>query len=335
MTQTQLHKSPGTLTQGSSRQKIISIPLILFALFVLALGIISLFTGVYDLSAENGKEMFFITRVPRMVSLMLTGAAMALSGLVMQLITQNRFVEPTTTGTIEWAGLGLILVYVLVPTPSMLLRMFGAIVFAFIGTIVFFMLLRRIEFKLSLIVPIIGIMLGSVISAVSTFVGLFFQMSQSLEVWFAGSFAPIQIGQYEFLWFIILITLAIFFLADRLTVAGLGEDVAANLGLNYKRITLFGTALIALATGVVAAVVGYIPFLGLIVPNIVSKFRGDNLRSNLPWVWFSGMAIITLCDIFARTIIMPFEVPVSLVLGTVGAVIFIYLLMKDPKAVSK
>ncbi len=81
--------------------------------------------------------------------------------------------------------------------------------------------------------------------------------------------------------------------------------------------------------------VGYIPFLGLIVPNIVSKFRGDNLRSNLPWVWFSGMAIITLCDIFARTIIMPFEVPVSLVLGTVGAVIFIYLLMKDPKAVSK
>ena len=335
MSQVHTHKSPGTLSQGSHKQKAISIPLILFALFVLALGIISLFTGVYDLSAEDGKEIFFITRVPRMASLMLTGAAMALSGLVMQLITQNRFVEPTTTGTIEWAGLGLILVYVLVPTPSMLLRMCGAIVFAFIGTIVFFMLLRRIEFKSSLIVPIIGIMLGSVISAVSTFVGLFFQMSQSLEVWFAGSFAPIQIGQYEFLWFIILITLAIFFLADRLTVAGLGEDVATNLGLNYKRITLIGTALIALATGVVAAVVGYIPFLGLIVPNIVSKFRGDNLRSNLPWVCLSGMAIITLCDIFARTIIMPFEVPVSLVLGTVGAVIFIYLLMKDPKAVSK
>ena len=113
--------------------------------------------------------MFFITRVPRTVALMLTGAAMAMAGLVMQLITQNRFVEPTTTGTIEWSGLGLLFVYLLFPAPTLVQRMTGAIIFSFIGTMIFFLFLRRVKLRSSLIVPIIGLMLGAVISAVSTF----------------------------------------------------------------------------------------------------------------------------------------------------------------------
>lgn len=149
--------------------------------------------GVYDIRGrEDGMEMFFITRIPRTAALMLTGAAMAMSGLVMQLITQNRLVEPTTTGTIEWAGLGLVIVYLLIPAPSLVERMTGAIIFSFIGTMVFFLFLRRVKLRSSLIVPIIGIMLGAVISAVSTFVGLVFQMSQSVETWFVGSFASIR-----------------------------------------------------------------------------------------------------------------------------------------------
>lgn len=306
-----------------------TLPFVLAILSVLALGFISLFTGVYDVTgAEDGWQMFFITRVPRTAALMLTGAAMAMSGLVMQLLTQNRFVEPTTTGTIEWAGLGLVFVYVLIPGPTMVARMTGAIIFAFIGTMVFFGFLRRVRLRSSLIVPIIGIMLGAVISAVSTFVGLQFDMMQSLEVWFAGSFAPIQRGRYEYLWIIIVVTIVVFIVADRLTVAGLGEDIATNLGLNYSRIVLLGTVLVAIATGVVAAVVGQLPFLGLIVPNVVSLFRGDDLRSNLPWICLLGMGTITLCDIVSRVVIAPFEVPVSLILGTVGAVVFVILLMR-------
>jgi iron complex transport system permease protein len=83
--------------------------------------------------------------------------------------------------------------------------------------------------------------------------------------------------------------------------------------------------------GIVAAVIGNLPFLGLIVPNIVSMFRGDDLRSNLPWVCLIGMATIIICDIISRTIIMPFEVPVSLILGTVGAILFIVILFSQRK----
>ena len=311
-------------------RRVWSKPFALLVAAVFALGVISLFTGVYDIRGQaDGWNMFFITRVPRTAALMLTGAAMSMSGLVTQLITQNRMVEPTTTGTIEWAGLGLLFVYLVFPAPTLVLRMTGAIVFSFIGTMIFFLFLRRVKLRSSLIVPIIGMMLGAVISAISTFTGLVFQMTQNIESWFVGSFAPVQIGRYEYLWLIVLITFFIFLYADRLTLAGLGQDIATSLGVNYNRIILLGTGLISLAVGVVAAVIGNLPFLGLIVPNIVSMYRGDDLRSNLPWVCVLGMGIITLCDIISRTIIMPFEVPVSLILGTLGSVTFIIILLRQ------
>ena len=316
--------------QRYNHNKIWTKPFILAIIVVIILGIISLFTGVYDIQGqEDGMEMFFITRVPRTAALMLTGAAMSMAGLVMQLITQNRLVEPTTTGTIEWSGLGLLLVYLLFPAPTLVLRMTGAIIFSFIGTMIFFLFLRRVKLRSSLIVPIIGMMLGAIISAVSTFIGLVFQMTQNIETWFVGSFAPVQVGRYEYLWFIIIVTFLIFIYANRLTLAGLGEDVSKSLGVNYNRIVLLGTGLISLAVGIVAAVIGNLPFLGLIVPNIVSMYRGDDLRSNLPWVCVLGMGTITVCDIISRTVIMPFEVPVSLILGTVGAVVFIVILLRQ------
>ena len=300
-------------------------------IIVLGLAVLSLFTGVYDLSRTDGFDMFWITRVPRTVALMLTGAAMAMAGLVMQLITQNRLVEPTTTGTLEWAGLGLLTVYLLVPAPSLMMRMTGAIVFSFIGTMVFFWFLRSVKLRSSLIVPIIGLMLGAVISAISTFLGLFFRASQAIEGWFVGSFASVQIGRYEYLWVIIVVTVLIFLLANRLTLAGFGEDIATSLGVNYNQLMMMATGLIALSVGVVATVIGNLPFLGLIVPNLVSMFRGDDLRSNLPWVCLVGMGAILVSDLISRTIIMPFELPVSLILGTVGAVVFIMILMRQRK----
>jgi iron complex transport system permease protein len=305
---------------------------LLSVLGVLALLAASLLTGVYDIfGGDGGAEMFQITRVPRTIALVLAGAAMAMCGLVMQLLTQNRFVEPTTTGTTEWAGLGLMLTVIVYPDASILARMIGAIIAAFIGTIIFFLFLRRVSLKSSLIVPIIGIMLGAVVGAISTFVAVQTDMLQSLGIWFAGSFTSILRGQYEVLWIVALVVVAVFVTADRFTVAGLGKEIATNVGLNYNRIILIGTILVAIATGVVTVVVGNLPFLGLIVPNIVSMLRGDDLRSNLPWVCLLGIAIVTVCDLIGRIIVMPFEVPVSLILGVVGAAVFVALLMRARK----
>ena len=321
-----------TDTTTTTRPKLLDWKLGAGVVLVSALLAASLMVGQYDiLGTEDGWEMFRATRVPRTIALVLAGAAMAMSGLIMQMLTQNRFVEPTTTGTTEWAGLGLLASFLLFPDGSVMTRMLLAVGAAFIGTMVFFAFLRRVTLRSSLVVPIVGIMLGAVVSAVSTFIALQTDLLQSLGVWFAGSFTSVIAGQYEILWVVLLVVIAVFFYADRLTAAGLGEDIATNIGLNYNRIVLVGTSLVAVATGVVTVVVGNLPVLGLIVPNIVSMLRGDDLRSNLPWVCLTGIGVVTLCDLLGRIVIAPFEMPVSVILGVVGAAVFIALIVRRGK----
>lgn len=325
--------SPDVGRVGSSRVpkgRLFTWPLLIGIVVTAALVATSLFVGVYDIfGQEDGAQMFAITRIPRTVALVLAGAVMSMAGLVMQQITQNRFVEPTTTGTTEWAGLGLLLVMIIAPEASLLVKMSGAVVASFIGTMVFFAFLRRVTLKSSIIVPIVGMMLGAVVGAISSFVALSTDMLQSLGVWFLGSFTSVLRGQYEPLWLVLVVVVAVFIAADRFTVAGLGPDIATNVGLNYNRIVLLGTVLIALATGIVTVVVGNLPFLGLIVPNVVSLLRGDDLRSNLPWVCLAGISLVTVCDLVGRIIIWPFEMPVAIILSVLGAIVFILLLMRQ------
>ncbi|MDO4242900.1 MAG: iron chelate uptake ABC transporter family permease subunit [Actinomyces sp.] len=323
-------RRPSTVPARSRPQ---GLSLLIGVLAVAALLVASLLTGEYSiLSHGDGAQMFLNVRVPRTVALLLSGTAMAMSGLVMQRITQNRFVEPTTTGTTEWAGLGLIVVMSLAPRSTVLERMVVAVLFAFLGTMVFFLFLRRVSLRSSLLVPIVGIMLGAVVSAASTFYALRTDMLQSLGVWFQGSFTSVYRGQYEVLWLVLLVVIGVALYADRLTVAGLGEDMATSIGLDYRRTVLVGTGMIAVATGVVTVVVGSLPFLGLIVPNLVSRWRGDDLRSNLPWVCVAGAGLVTACDLVARVIISPFEVPVAVVLGLLGATVFVVLIARSSEA---
>lgn len=326
-TSPEVHDEPRV---ARTRGKLVDWKFLVATAIVGALLVGSLLIGEYDVfNAQDGIDMFSITRVPRTIALVLAGAAMAMCGLVMQMLTQNRFVSPTTTGTTEWAGLGLLFVMIVFPGATVMGRMVGAVVFSFVGAMVFFFFLQRVSLRSSLIVPIVGIMLGAVVSAVSTFVALQTDMLQQLGVWFAGSFTSVYKGQYEVLWVVLLVVVGVFLLADRLTLAGLGEDFATSVGMNYRRIVLVGTIMVAIAVGVVTVVVGNLPFLGLIVPNIVSMIRGDDLRSNLPWVCLVGIATVAACDLLARTLISPFEIPVSVVLGIVGAIVFVVLIVRN------
>ncbi|WP_291314591.1 ABC transporter permease [Corynebacterium sp. UBA2622] len=319
-------------TSTATRPALLDWRLLAGAAIVAALLAASLFVGQYDIwRSPDGWEMFRATRVPRTIALVLAGAAMAMSGLIMQMLTQNRFVEPTTTGTTEWAGLGLLTTLVVAPHAPILVRMLVAVAFAFAGTMVFFLFLRRVTLRSSLVVPIVGIMLGAVVSSVSTFFALETNLLQSLGVWFAGSFTSVIAGQYEVLWIVLAVVVAVFLYADKLTVAGLGQDVATNVGLDYNRVVLVGTGLVAVASGVVTVVVGNLPFLGLIVPNVVSMVRGDDIRSNLPWVCVLGVGIVTVCDLLGRIIIAPFEMPVSVILGVVGAAVFVALIVRQTR----
>ncbi|MEU5977759.1 iron chelate uptake ABC transporter family permease subunit [Streptomyces sp. NPDC047315] len=311
------------------------LPLLLAALGVLALVTASLFVGSYDIDLRalftdpDARNMFFISRVPRTLALVLAAAAMAVSGVIMQMLVQNRFVEPTTTGTSEWAALGVLLLTLLAPTASPLVKMGAASAFAFAGALVFLVVLSRIALKSQVIVPIVGIMLGALISSLTLYIASSNQLLQLLATWRSGGFSSIVRGNYEPLWVVGAVVVGLYLAADRFTIAGLGRDTATSLGLPYRSIMFIGLTMVALATGVTTVVVGFIPFLGLIVPNLVSMVRGDDIRRNLPWVVLSSVALLIACDLVGRLVVAPLEIPATVVLGAVGAVVFVVMILRQ------
>jgi iron complex transport system permease protein len=238
-------------------------------------------------------------------------------------------VEPTTTGTSEWAALGVLLLAIFVPGASPLVKMGAASVLAFAGALVFLLVLGRIALKSQVIVPIVGIMLGALVSSVTLYIASSTNLLQMLSAWRSGGFSSVVRGNYEPLWVVGVIVAGLYFAADRFTIAGLGRDTATSLGLPYRRIMFIGLTMVALATGVTTVVVGFIPFLGLIVPNLVSMARGDDVRSNLPWVVLSSAALMIACDLVGRTVVYPLEIPATVVLGAVGAVVFVAMILRQ------
>ncbi|MGW6600370.1 iron chelate uptake ABC transporter family permease subunit [Streptomyces sp. NPDC055036] len=262
---------------------------------------------------------------------------MAVSGVIMQMLVQNRFVEPTTTGTSEWAALGILLLTLFTPAASPLVKMATATAtasaFAFAGALVFLIVLGRIALKSRVIVPIVGIMLGALVGSVTLYIASSENLLQMLATWRSGGFSSIARGNYEPLWVVGAIVVGLYFLADRFTIAGLGRDTATSLGLPYRRILFTGLVMVALATGVTTVVIGFIPFLGLIVPNLVSMARGDDVRANLPWVVLSSVALMIACDLVGRTVVFPLEIPATVVLGAVGAIVFVAMILRQREKV--
>lgn len=295
--------------------------------------IASLLVGGYDISLATLGEpevwrMFLISRVPRTLALIFAAVAMSVSGVIMQLITQNRFVEPTTSGTTAWAGLGLLTVLILWPDADPMTRMVFSTAFAFAGTMVFLLVLRRVSLRSSLVVPLIGIMLGAVIGALTTYLAGSFNLLQSMSAWRSGGFSGIVRGFYEPLWATVIVAVLAVVFARRFTVAGLGRDLATGVGLSYQSTVFIGVSMVALASGVTSVVVGALPFLGLIVPNIVSMILGDDLRRNLPWVALLGVGLLIACDLIGRTVVAPMELPASVILGVLGAAVFIIMILR-------
>ncbi|MCW5696446.1 MAG: ABC transporter permease [Bauldia sp.] len=311
--------------------------LVLALVAVAALAIASLFIGISDVSlaslfaADNdgrSLQILLASRIPRTAALILAGTATAVAGLVMQMLTRNRFVEPTTAGTVEAATLGILAVMLLYPGAPVIVRMLIAAGFGLGGTMVFLAILRRLPPHAPLLVPLVGILLGGVLGAVAVFFAYQNNLLQSLAAWTNGDFSAVLRGRYELLWITAALTIVAYLAADRFTVAGLGSDLTTSLGLNYRRVLSLGLVIVSLVTASVVVTVGIIPFLGLVVPNVVSILLGDNVRRSLPFVALFGAGFVLACDIAGRLVRYPYEIPIGTVVGVVGSALFLWLLLR-------
>lgn len=302
---------------------------------LLILSFASLFIGVQDISPldlfrldDEDVQTLVISRIPRLLSVLIVGVSLSVCGLIMQQLTQNKFVSPTTAGTMDWARLGILVAVVVFTQATTLQRMFIAFLFALFGTFLFMKILERIRFKNVVFVPLVGLMLGSVVNSITTFLAYRYDLVQSLSSWMQGSFSLVLKGRYEILYIGIPLVVIAFLFANRFTVAGMGKDFSTNLGLNYNQIMNIGLFIVAMITATIVVTIGSIPFLGLVIPNIVSIIRGDNLKNSLPHTALLGAIFLLACDILGRVLIYPYEIPIGLVVGVVGSAIFLYLLLR-------
>lgn len=305
----------------------------LACLFVLA--VYSLFVGVSDITPwglwqnrEDQLHIFLVSRVPRLIAILAAGTGMSVVGLIMQGLARNKFVTPSTAGTVESASLGILVAILFFGSASVLQKMLIAFVFAMLGTMIFMQILERVKFKDVIFVPLIGIMFGGVIGSVTTFFAYRYDLMQTLGAWTNGDFSGILRGRYEMLYIAVPVTALAYLFADRFTLAGMGEEFAVNLGLNYKTVVNTGLTIIALTTSVVVLTVGAIPFLGLIVPNVVTIALGDNIKKILPATALLGATFVLVCDIVGRTVRYPYEIPIGTIVGVVGSAMFLFLIMR-------
>lgn len=276
---------------------------------------------------ERAWQLLSISRLPRTLALMLAGASLAVAGMIMQMLVRNRFVEPSTAGTTESATLGILVVMLVAPSIPVWGKMLVAAIFALAGTLVFLGILRRLPLRSPYLVPVVGLVLGGVVQAVTTFFAYRYDLLQSLHTWTAGDFSGVLRGRYELLWIAAVLCCVAYFAADRFTVAGMGAEFTTNLGLKHRPLILGGLVIVSGIAAVVVVTAGAIPFLGLIVPNAVSLLFGDNMRISVPWVAVLGSMFVLLCDILGRLVAFPYEIPLGTMVGVIGGVLFLYLLI--------
>ncbi|MGO3028217.1 ABC transporter permease [Pseudomonas helleri] len=303
---------------------------VLFALLCLA----SLLVGARQLQwsqlfSASGDAWLTITasRLPRLAALVLTGVGLAVCGVILQHIVRNKFVEPGTTGGLDAAKLGILVSLALAPAAGAPARMLFALVFCFAAGLIFVLVIRRIQFKSTVLVPVIGLMYGGVLSAFAEFYAYRNNIMQSMQGWLLGDFSRVVQGSYEIIYLILPIVVLTYLYAHRFTVVGMGEGMATSLGLNYPATVVLGLLLVAVTVSATVITVGAIPFVGLVIPNLVALRYGDNLARTLPIVALGGACLLLVCDILGRLIIYPFEVPIGLTAGSVGGVLFLALII--------
>lgn len=302
---------------------------------LLIISVLSLFVGVIDIDLNtllfggNGMELkiFLLTRIPRLLAILCTGVGMSVSGLIMQQLCMNKFVSPSTGATIQSAQFGILLSLVFIPTIGLWGRVLLAFAMSILGTWIFVWFVQRIQFKNTVLVPLIGIMFGNVLGGITNFIAYKFEVTQQLSTYFVGSFALVIKGNYELVWLAVPLVVIAFIFANYFNIVGMGKDFSQNLGVNYKLVLFIGLTIASMITASVVTVVGQISYIGLIIPNIVAMFKGDKIKGTLVDTALLGALFVLICDMIARSVIMPYELPIELIVGIIGSILFIGMLI--------
>lgn len=278
-------------------------------------------------------------RLPRTISGILVGAALSLSGAVLQALLRNPLADPFVLGISSGAAVGAVLA-ILVGLGSTFLGIYAVPGAAFGGALLTLLLvyfIARVEGRIPTQTMLLsGVIVSSFFSAIIMFLISVTSNEQihSVMFWLMGNleYSASQSLGVIFLYFLVG-SAVLFFLAKDLNILVLGEETASELGVEVERVKKIAFVFASLITGAVVSVSGLIGFVGLVVPHVVRMIWGPDHRFLLPASALMGAMLLVVADTIARTVLAPSEIPVGVVTAMGGAPFFVYLLRKKGHAV--
>jgi len=275
-------------------------------------------------------------RLPRELAAILVGAALGVSGAIMQAMTRNPLADPGLLGLTAGANAALALVIVLFPK----IDYFGIMLACFVGAALGAALVFGIgASKKGGFSPLRIVLAGSAISAflyaIAEGIGIYFKIAQDVSQWTSGGLVGSTWGQLQVIAPVIAIGIVIAFIFSRqLTILSLSEEVALGLGQNIQRIKAVLYVVVILLAGAAVALVGNMAFIGLMIPHIVRAIVGTDYRFILPMTAIFGATFMLLADTIGRTLYAPYETPVIAIVSMLGLPFFLLIVRKGGRAFS-
>jgi len=271
-------------------------------------------------------------RLPRTIAAVIAGSALSGAGLILQSVLRNPLASPSIIGVNSGAGLGALLVAAFLPGMAALTS-----AAAFLGAVlsVFAVyLLARLTDASRMTIVLSGVAVNSLLGAcMDAIVTLVPDAALGRSAFSIGGFANVTLVQLRFaLPFWLIGTIVPLLLARELDIMTLGDETAHSIGLNPERCRLIFLVCAALLAGAAVSFAGLLGFVGLIVPHITDRLLGDNRRLRMPITLLSGSILCLVCDIAARILFAPYELPVGILLAFLGAPFFMYLLIKRKRS---
>ncbi|MFT4414492.1 FecCD family ABC transporter permease [Fredinandcohnia humi] len=323
--------------------KILIAILLFFVMFIVSMVFGAADTTIKDvwlaLTSETKSSTISIIRelrLPRELGAILVGAALAVSGAIMQGMTRNPLADPGLLGLTAGANAALAITIALIPSANYFSIMVGCFIGAAIGALLVFGLgsINKGGFS-PLRIVLAGAAVSTFLFAIAEGVGIYYKISKDISMWTAGGLIGTTWGQLQVIVpFIVIGILLSLFLSRQLTILSLSEEVAVGLGQKTTLIKTLLFMIIILLAGAAVALVGNMAFIGLMVPHIVRALVGTDYRFIIPMSVFTGAIFMLLADTLGRTIHAPFETPVAAIIAVMGLPFFLFIVHKGGKAFS-
>lgn len=293
-----------------------------------ALSISEIISAVRQGFSTAGGKIILYVRLPRTAASLVCGAALAVSGAVIQCVLANRLASPSIIGVNSGAGLAVTLCTAFGIYGGLRFSLF-AFLGAFAAVMAVSLLARKIGASRGTLI-LLGVAINSFLNAVSdavvTFIPEVGVMSNDFKV---GEFSSVTYNRLLPAVVLIVLSLVILFtLTNELDVLTLGEDNARSLGMNTSLMRTLFLMLAAVLAGCAVSLAGLLSFVGLIVPHAVRRLSGSKASRLLPLSAIFGGAFVCLCDTAARTLFSPYEIPVGIIMAFLGAPFFVFILIK-------